>query len=91
MLIPNHALVGWKKIKDSIEFEFLETVAIPYLDFNSAIKAAKERIEAALEYLRETNKQTMPEITFEEAVSLRYIRMIDIAMTREQKIFPRNM
>ncbi|MCW3999607.1 MAG: hypothetical protein NWE93_05160 [Candidatus Bathyarchaeota archaeon] len=90
ILLPNHALVGWKKVKDSMDFEFLETTVIPSCDFKNAIEAAKKRIEATLDYFRETHQPIRPNLTFNEAVEMLYIRIIDVAKMREKKVFPRS-
>jgi hypothetical protein len=86
ILIPGHALVGWKPFHDSREIIPLETTRIAAADFETAIRNGHESLNRGLEIARKIAKK--PDLTIDDASRMGYIRFIDVGSMREKKIFP---
>lgn len=86
ILIPGHALVGWRPYSDSKAIALLETTQIAFVNFDTATKCGRETLNKALEDAKKTANK--PDLTIEDAVRMGYIRFVDVAHMREKKIFP---
>jgi hypothetical protein len=86
ILVPGHALIGWRPYPGSTELVLLETTQIANADFETATNIGKESLNKGLEDSRKMANN--PELTIEEAVARGYVRFIDVNNMREKNVFP---
>jgi len=87
VLVPRHALVGWRPYPNSNEILFLETTQIASADFDSAIKSGWESLNRGLQVVRNISQNAT--LTIEEALRMGRIRFIDVKSMRKKGVFPR--
>ena len=86
VLVPGHALVGWKPIPNSTKLVLLETTQISSETFENAVRSGQMSLKKGLENARDILQK--PNLTLEQAVQHGIIRFIDISSMREKKILP---
>ena len=85
ILVPGHALVGWKKLPNSEEISILETTVISDQDYQSSKAIGEVSLRRGL---KKVNEITNSNMNLEDAIKNGYIRFIDIRKMREKGIFP---
>jgi tetratricopeptide (TPR) repeat protein len=88
VLMPKHAIIGWKPTPNSNIFELLETTQISSADFATAVKSGRESLKMGLDNARHILNN--PTLTLDGAVNSKIIRLIDVVSMREKKIFPQS-
>ena len=88
VLMPGHAIIGWRLNPNSEALEFLETTQISSGNFASVVAGGRGSIQRGLDEVRRIHQN--PSLTFEEAVRNGNIRLIDIVSMRERKIYPQS-
>ena len=87
ILVPRHALIGWRPYPNSNTIMPLETTLIASCDYKTAVLNGTRSLERGLQAAKEISGHNNMRI--EEAISHGYIRFIEISSLRERKIFPR--
>lgn len=85
ILVPGHALVGWKKLPNSEEISILETTVISNQDYQSAKDIAEISLMRGLKKVNKIMNRTM---NLEEAIKSGHIKFIDVRKMREKGVFP---
>lgn len=86
ILVPGHALVGWRPCQDSKRIALLETTQIAFADFETSMRCGRESLNKALDNIRKTENK--PFLTIQDAVRMGHIRFVDVSRMRENKVFP---
>lgn len=89
VLVPGHALVGWKPIPNSTKIVLLETTLISSATFEKAIECGRMSLNEGLEDAKKILQN--PNLTLEKAVQSGLIKFIDVTSMREKNIFPSTM
>ena len=87
VIVPGHALIGWRPSPNSKQLGLLETTQISTELFEAAVKSGNYSLSIGLDKARQILQK--PTLTLEEAIGDGIIRFIDVAQMREKKIFPK--
>ena len=85
ILIPGHALIGWKKIPNSDEISILETTVISDQDYQNAKTIGEISLKRGLNKVSEIMNRPM---NLEDSIKSGYIKFIDVKEMREKGVFP---
>ena len=86
VLVPGHALVGWRPLPNSTKIMLLETTQISSENYETAIKSGQRSLNRGLAISRNISKK--PNLTLEEALQRGIIRFIDVSLMREKEHSP---